>query len=232
MSPESTGERTGDTRQRRTASIVVVSAGLGQPSATRLLADRIAAAVVRDLEEAGLDARTEVIEVRDHAQDLVAHLLARVAGARLAASIDAIVHADGLVAVSPIFSASYSGLFKMFFDVLDRDSLSGLPVLVAATGGTPRHSLALEHAFRPLFTYLDAAVVPTAVYAAAEDWGTPGDPIDGALVGRIERASRELAVAIASHPPREPVDPFADPVRFEDLLADVALPRRDPAGGA
>ena len=230
MSAAPTDEHEAGGDGRRTASIVVVSAGLGQPSATRLLADRLASSVRRHLDDAGLASRSEVIEVRDQAQDLIGHLLAHVPGARLAASIDTVVRADGLIAVSPIFSASYSGLFKMFFDVLEPDSLSGLPVLIAATGGTPRHSLALEHAFRPLFAYLNAAVVPTAVYAAAGDWGAAGDPFEGGLAERIERASRELAASIASRPPRVPVDPFARSVPFEDLLTGVALPHRDPSG--
>ncbi len=79
--------------------------------------------------------------------------------------------ADAVIAVTPVFSASYSGLFKSFFDVLDEDALDGKPVLIGATGGTARHSLVLEHALRPLFAYLRATVVPTAVFAATEDFG-------------------------------------------------------------
>jgi FMN reductase len=77
-------------------------------------------------------------------------------------------------------------LFKSFFDVIEKDALAGMPVLIAATGGTPRHSLVLEHALRPLFAHLRAVVVPTGVYAASEDWGAEG------LDGRIERAAGEL----------------------------------------
>jgi FMN reductase len=98
-----------------------------------------------------------------------------------------VTSADGLIVVTPVFSASYSGLFKSFFDVLDKDALAGKPVLIAATGGTGRHSLVLEHALRPLFAYLRAVVVPTGVYAASEDWGAEG------LAERIERAAGELA---------------------------------------
>ena len=118
------------------------------------------------------------------------------------------------------WAPSYSGLFKLFFDVLERDSLAGLPVLIGATGGTARHSLALDHAVRPLFAYLDAAVVPTAVYAASSDWGqdTGADP---ALADRIERAAKELAGAVMTRDPRDRVDPFASPTPFEDLLRTV-----------
>lgn len=200
-------------------SLVVVTAGLSQPSSSRLLADRLAAAVSRHQADAGIDLRVEVIELRDYAQDLVNGLLAGFPNARLRAVVDAVLGADGLVVVSPIFNASYSGLFKLFFDVLERDSLAGKPVLLGATGGTARHSLALEHALRPLFAYLDAATVPTSVYAAAEDWGAAESDGAAALVDRIDRAAAELAAAMALRPPQTPPDLFAEPVPFEELLA-------------
>ena len=209
-------------------SLVVVSAGLGQPSSTRLLADRLAAATERHLRDAGDTPTIRVVELRDQAQDLANHLLTGFPGPELQATIDAVLRADGLIAVSPIFSASYSGLFKLFFDVLERDGLAGVPVLIGATGGTARHSLALEHAIRPLFAYLNAATVPTGVYAAAEDWGAAGVPADGSLVERIDRAARELAVAIAGRTAGPKRDPFADPVPFKQLLGSP--PRPGPAG--
>lgn len=163
--------------------LVVVSAGLSVPSSTRLLGDRLAAAVV------GRDASVEVrvVELRDLAVEIAHNLTNGFPGRKLAAALDAVAGADGLVVVTPVFSASYSGLFKSFFDVLERDVLAGKPVLIAATGGSARHSLVLEHAMRPLFAYLRAVVVPTGVYAASEDWGAEG------LAGRIERAAGELA---------------------------------------
>ncbi|WP_433359459.1 NAD(P)H-dependent oxidoreductase [Streptosporangium sp. CA-115845] len=84
--------------------------------------------------------------------------------------------------------------------MIDNSALTGKPVLIAATGGTARHSLVLEHAMRPLFAYLRATVVPTAVYAASEDWGTGGgDRADG-LASRVARAAGELA-GLMSHRP-------------------------------
>jgi FMN reductase len=207
-----------DAAAASTRSLIVVSAGLSQPSSTRLLADRLSAATDRHLRDANIAPAIEVIELRDHAQDLTNHLLTGFPSPKLQAVLDAVLAADGLIAVTPIFSASYSGLFKMFFDLIERDGLAGRPVLIAATGGTPRHSLALEHAMRPLFAYLNAAVVATAVYAATEDWGGGGIGADGGLVERIDRAAGELAGAMAlrSSPVRN--DPFADPVPFDRLL--------------
>ena len=199
-------------------SLVVVSAGLSQPSSTRLLADRLAASVERQLRSAGVEPDVRVVELRDHAQDLANHLLAGFPSPQLQETLDAVIAADGLIAVTPIFSASYSGLFKLFFDLVERDGFAGKPVLIAATGGTARHSLAVEHAIRPLFAYLNAAVVATGVYAATEDWGRAGDPTDGSLVERIDRAAGELATAIAAREPVVRVDRFADPASFDEQL--------------
>ena len=130
--------------------------------------------------------------------------------------------------MTPIFSASYSGLFKTFIDVLDKEALVGKPVLMGATAGTARHSLALEHAMRPLFAYLRATVLPTAVFAASEDWAGAG--VDSALAGRIDRAAGELADLITGRPATaRPVDTFADPTTsFEQLLHGAALEPRRP----
>ncbi|GAA1037098.1 FMN reductase [Streptomyces murinus] len=181
--------------------LVVVSAGLSAPSSTRLLADRLAAAVA---DRTPVD--TEVIELRDLAVEIAHQFTNGFPGKALAAAQDAVTGADGLIVVTPVFSASYSGLFKSFFDVLDKDALTGKPVLIAATGGTARHSLVLDHALRPLFSYLRAVVVPTGVYAASEDWGAAGLP------ERIERAARELADLMPKAVRREAagVVPFAD----------------------
>lgn len=202
-----------------TRTIAVVSAGLSNPSSTRLLADRLTAATVAALRERGITATVEVVELRAHARDLADDLLTGFANEPLQAAVDTVTGADAVIAVTPIFSASYSGLFKTFFDVLDKDALVGTPVLMGATAGTARHSLALEHALRPLFAYLRATVVPTAVFAASEDWAGGDGPGTGALADRVERAAGELADLVAARPPAAPVDPFADPVgSFEDLL--------------
>jgi FMN reductase len=176
----------------RPVGLVVISAGLSVPSSTRLLADRLSDATAAVLAHQGDSAEVQVVELREWARDLTDHLLTGFPNERLRAVLAEVAAADGVIAVTPIFSASYSGLFKLFFDVLDPEALQGKPVLVAATGGSVRHSLALEYALRPLFTYLRAQLVPTAVFAATEDWAS-----DGELRTRVDRAARELAQLIA-----------------------------------
>ncbi|MFD4873543.1 FMN reductase [Streptomyces sp. NPDC058420] len=184
--------------------LVVVSAGLSVPSSTRLLADRLATATADRV-----PAEIQVVELRDLAVEIAHNLTNGFPGKKLAAALTAVTEADGLIAVTPVFSASYSGLFKSFFDVLEKDALVGKPVLIAATGGSARHSLVLDHALRPLFAYLRAIVLPTAVYAASEDWGAEGLP------ERIDRAAGELATLMQGLSATRPADgptvvPFAD----------------------
>jgi FMN reductase len=197
--------------------LTVVSAGLGVPSSSRLLADRLAAATTAALRERGVTPEVEVVELREHGHELVDAVLTGFAGGGLREAVNAVVGADGLIAVTPIFSASYNGLFKLFFDALEDGSLDGKPTLIAASGGTGRHSLALEHAVRPLMTYLHATVVPTGVFAAPEDWagGAAGVP---ALDKRIVRAAGELADLLTERKAPPALDRYADPIPFEQLL--------------
>ncbi|MDR7112635.1 FMN reductase [Microbacterium trichothecenolyticum] len=192
--------------------IAVISAGLSNPSSTRMLADRLAAATAKQLSERGIEVEVDVFELRDYAHDITNNLLTGFAPAALESVINAVVSADAVIAVTPIFSTSYSGLFKSFIDVLDPDALTGKPVLIGANAGTARHSLAIDYAIRPLFTYLHAEPVSTGVFAASSDWGASADNI-APLGERIDRGARELAEAIARREPATDADPF-DPANY------------------
>ena len=192
--------------------MVVVTAGLSSPSSTRILADQLATASVAALEAGGLAVDVEVVELRDLAHAIIDNLLTGFPSGDLTDAVAAVAGADAVIAVTPVFSASYSGLFKSFFDVLEEGALDGTPVLMAATAGTARHSLVLEHALRPLFSYLHAAPVPTAVFAASEDFGSAG------LAQRIDRAAQELADSVRRRPAIRAADPFEDVTPFDELL--------------
>ena len=169
-----------------TIRIVAISAGLGDPSTTRMLADQLAEATRLQLG----DASVEAVSLRELAHDIADANLTGFASPRLQQVLDSVMAADALIAVTPIFKASYTGLFKSFFDALDADALIGKPVVVAATGGTARHSLAIDFAVRPLFAYMQALIVPTGIFASPHEWGGEGK---NALAGRIDRAAAELA---------------------------------------
>lgn len=173
--------------------IVIVSAGLRTPSTTRLLADRIADAVRAQVSARGEGIEIIHLELRHLVTDLATMMMTGMTPTELEEAFGTLAAADGIVAVTPVFTASYSGVFKLFFDAIDKELLVGKPVLLAATAGTPRHSLVIDHAMRPLFAYLRADAVPTGVFAATDDFAGTED-----LTGRIRRASEELVTRVLS----------------------------------
>lgn len=74
--------------------------------------------------------------------------------------------ADLLIAATPVFRGSYTGLFKHFFDLVDQYALANKPVFLTATGGGDHHALVLEHALRPLFGFFQSLTLPVAVFAS------------------------------------------------------------------
>lgn len=197
--------------------VVAVNGGLGDPSSTRLLVDRIVEAVGARL---GDGAQVEIIDLRELAVDIARSMTTGFASGAARDAVDAVESADALIVASPVFNASYSGLFKSFFDLVDVEAMAGKPVLLGATGGSPRHSMVLDHAMRPLFSYLRGVVVPTAIYAAAEDWaGTSGDTTT--LSGRIDRAAGELVALLGVPAPESPA-PVADRAERRQMATEAA----------
>jgi FMN reductase len=203
-----------------TRRITVLSAGLGVPSSSRLLADQLAAAAEHELADAGYQVTVDVVELRDLAVDIANNFVTGYAAPRLAEVIAGVEAADGIIAVSPVFSASYSGLFKSFIDVLDPKSLEGKAVLLGATGGTDRHQMVLDYAMRPLFTYLRTRIAATAVFAGPQDWGNTDDGASS-LSERVQRAASEfVAMLKGAQPGRKRA--VAESLPFEQLLAGIS----------
>jgi FMN reductase len=202
-----------------TRRITVLSAGLGVPSSSRLLADQLAASAERKLVAAGYSVAVDVVELRDLAVDIANNFVTGYAAPRLADVIAGVSDSDGIIAVTPVFSASYSGLFKSFFDVLDPKALEGKAVLLGATGGTDRHQMVLDYAMRPLFSYLRTRTAATGVFAGPQDWGSADDG-GSPLSVRIDRAAEEFAGLVTAAQRRAPQP--AESLPFEQLLAGIS----------
>ena len=198
-------------------NVVILQAGLRSPSSTRLLADELA----REVGAAVPGSSVRVVDLRDHAHAIMDAMLQGFAAPDLQEVLDAVVAADGLVVVTPTFQASYSGLFKSFIDLIEPGTLREVPTILAATGGTERHSLVLEHALRPLMVHLGADPVRTAIFAATSDFGSP------ALSGRARRAAGELAarLGVASAAERGEAPKNAEPEDFESMMARMGVGR-------
>ncbi|MEX3610781.1 CE1759 family FMN reductase [Rothia sp. LK2588] len=213
----------------QTPQIVVISAGLSVPSSTALLADQLSEATVAAAQaHPGLDG-VEVthLQLRELATGITNYFLTGFPVGDLAQALDAVREADAIIAVTPTFKAGYSGLFKSFWDVVDEDAMHGKPVLLAATGGTARHSLMIDTAMRPLFSYLKMQIVPTGVFAATDDFGH-----DTGLQHRIDAAAGQL-VQMLGWSAGTAGATFTASVDNADAATDSGAEVTDPtAGGA
>lgn len=202
---ESTDPFTPDTRH-----IAVVAAGLSDPSSTSMLAKQLSQATADALAERGYRAVVHHFELREVATDIADSLVTFSRSEQLSEMIAEVEQADAVITVSPVFKASYSGLFKSFWDLVDNEALRGIPVQLGATGGSPRHSLVIDNSMRPLFSYLRMRVMPVGVYAATEDWGATDQARDSHttesnasyLSQRISQAGGDLAEVTARLDPR------------------------------
>ncbi|WP_063628025.1 CE1759 family FMN reductase [Actinospica robiniae] len=192
MSMGNGGSAGGQPRGDDVRDIVIISAGVSEPSSSTLLGERLAAKTLAGLRGRGVEARVSTIELRALALDVAKSNVAGFVVDSLRPAVERLAAADGVIAATPVYKAGVSGLFKSFIDVLDDDLLIGKPVAVTATAGSARHALVPDEQLRPLFAYLRALVIPTALFAGPEDWGAP------ALGERIERAAIELAALVAS----------------------------------
>ena len=196
--------------------IVVITAGLSQPSSSRMLADALAKSTTEALDLDGGAAEVTTIELREHAHAVTDMLLTRFASPELREVIDQVKSADGIIAVTPIFTAGPSGLFKSFIDLFTSNDFDGKPVLLGATGGTARHTMVVESAIRPLFTYLRADLATTAVFAATDDWS--GVDEANPLPNRLKRAGSEFARIVGNYVNPGAFDEFDAAPSFIDLL--------------
>ncbi|MBN3795358.1 FMN reductase [Burkholderia sp. Ac-20392] len=146
-------------------NVVAISGGLQRPSRTLALTDAIVAAL-----GAALSIETRLIELGEIGGQLAGALTRTQVPADLDAQIRAIETADALVVASPVYRASYTGLFKHLFDLVHHEALIDVPVLLAATGGSERHALVIDHQLRPLFSFFQARTLPIGVYASESDF--------------------------------------------------------------
>lgn len=145
--------------------VVAVSGSLHEPSKTTALVRAIAAAVAERAE-----VEIEVIELTDIGPSLAGALRRDRLPANVEEKLLAIEAADLLIVGSPVYRASFTGLFKHLFDFVGQYELVGKPVLLAATGGGERHALIIEHQLRPLFAFFQALTLPLGVYASDTDF--------------------------------------------------------------
>ena len=146
-------------------TVVGVSGSPTHPSRTTVLVDEVARAYA---EAAGGVHRT--IQLAPLLPELGAGPFRNSLSPIVTEALDAVEAADILVVGSPAYRATYTGLFKLFFDHIGQYALIDKPVVLTATGGSDRHALLVEHQMRPLFGFFQSLTVPLGIYASESDF--------------------------------------------------------------
>jgi FMN reductase len=172
--------------------IVAVSGSLHEPSKTTALLRAIAAAIAERAE-----VEVQLIELTAVGPALAGALRRDRLPASVEAQLNAIEEADLLIVGSPVYRASFTGLFKHLFDFVGQYALVGKPVLLAATGGGERHALIIEHQLRPLFGFFQALTLPLGVYASDTDFD--GYVIDSEILQTRIALAAERALPLVGY---------------------------------
>lgn len=194
------------TEMTRPLRVVAVSGGLQRPSKSAALAEHLL-----DLIADEVPCEQRLVELGQLAPQFAGATWRSQLPETVESALAAVEQADVLVVATPVFRGSYTGLFKHFFDFIHQDALIDTPVLLAATGGSERHALMIDHQLRPLFSFFQARTLPLGVYATDKDF-VDYRLQDEALVARARLAVQRALplVALARH---------ASPSPAEEVLA-------------
>lgn len=182
--------------------LVAVCGSTGSPSRTQVLTQALIDALARRLPLA-----VHLITLPELARDIGQALVRSELPAAAERQLRQLETADVLIAAAPVYRGGLPGHFKHLFDLIDADALADVPVLLAATGGSTRHALVLEHQLRPLFGFLQALTLPVGVYGASDEF-RDYRVHDGALQQRIELAAERAAAVLSRLPARRPARPL------------------------
>jgi FMN reductase len=173
-----------------TRQVTLVIGNVSDRSRTKALAQAIADALAERL-----PIQLRVLEIHQIAPSIGVGTLSQDLPPAGRAAVQAIENADLVIAVTPVYKGSYSGLFKHLFDLVHPEALVDRPVLLAANGGSPRHALVVDHQLRPLFAFFRALTVPSAIYATESDFDgyTVGsEALQARIAEAVDQAARLL----------------------------------------
>lgn len=186
--------------------IVAVSGGMQRPSKAAALAEHLMGLVADEL-----PCEQRLVELGQLAPQFAGAVWRSQLPDTMERELAVVEQADVLVVATPVYRGSYTGLFKHFFDFIDQDALIDKPILLAATGGSERHALVIDHQLRPLFSFFQARTLPLGIYATDKDFADYRVQ-DAALVQRARLAVQRALplIDMARH---------ARPSRAEEVLA-------------
>ncbi|PPU74179.1 FMN reductase [Xanthomonas melonis] len=186
--------------------IVAVSGGMQRPSRTVALAEHLL-----DLIADRVPCERHLVELGALAPQFAGALRRSQLPVMLELELARVEQADVLVVATPVYRGSFTGLFKHFFDFIHQDALIDTPVLLAATGGSERHALVIDHQLRPLFSFFQARTLPLGVYATDRDF------VDYRV--RNEALAERARLAVQRALPLIELTRHAGPITAQDVAA-------------
>lgn len=184
--------------------ITIISAGIQVPSSSSKLAK------IYEQQLDSLSIETKTVELRNLGHDIIDNILVGFPSTALKNVLDDVYSSDAVIFVTPVYNASFNTLFKGFVDILDPEKVSGLPVIIAATGGTVRHSLVLDYAIKPIFGHLHMSVAEHLVFVATDDWADS----DNNISERVKKNVNSLLKFAENAEPRKDVNDFLNNLNF------------------
>ncbi|MCB5189734.1 NAD(P)H-dependent oxidoreductase [Methylobacillus arboreus] len=178
------------------AKIVGISGSLTQPSRTKVLVEEIVASASKKLH-----APAEIIDIAQIAEVLGSTISYSNFPAELSEAYAKLQAADLLIIASPVYKASYAGLLKHFFDLLDPKALVGKVAILAATGGSDQHALVVDYQLRTLASFFSIYTTPTAIYAKDTEF-TDYQLTSDAIHKRVEIAVEQAVFLLKQEEPQ------------------------------
>lgn len=180
---------------------VILNGSLARPSKTRALLDAVHAQMHMQL-----PLETLHIDLIDLVDEMGTCLWREQLPPNALSALRTIENADILIVGAPVFRGSVPGLFKHLFDLIDTPALLGKPVLLAATGGSPRHALVIEHQLRPLLSFFQTLTLPVGVFASPQDF-EDGRLKSAAIADRIDLAVQSAVPVLRGLTGAQPAAP-------------------------
>ena len=180
--------------------VVGVSGSLAAPSRTRALVEQVLARVAHRV-----PGKTDLIDIAEIAKDVGSTVAFDQIPAVVSEAHRKLAEADLIVIGTPVYKASYTGLLKHFFDLVDPKQLNGKVAILVATGGSDQHASVLEYQLRPLASFFGVVTAPTAIYARDNEfinYQLHSEPIaariESALSQALSLLQESRAVALAA----------------------------------
>lgn len=184
-------------------SILIITGSPVQPSRCSGLAELL------ERRLSALGCQVELLHVRDLPPEALFY--ARFDDAQVKGAAERVARADGIIALSPVYKAAYTGTFKAFVDLLPQFALREKVVLPLLIGGSLAHVLALDYAVRPMLQSLDPRLIVSGLFLLDKTIDVSGSAValTPDVAERLEQVLQSFISGLSAHHPAKASEPTA-----------------------